>query len=77
MSSSFISEKSVLHEGNPSIAFEGTLKVPMFYEEEAKGLPKLKLILSEKYKPELNESSQDHLSPPSVDAKFQIEETPN
>jgi hypothetical protein len=60
-----------------SIAFEGTLQVPFFNRNEAPGLKKLKLILADKFHPKINESEDDLLSPPSEDAKFQIEETPN
>ena len=40
-------------------------------------MKKLKLILSDKYKPQYNEKSEDFLSPASSDGNFKIEDTPN
>jgi hypothetical protein len=48
----------------------------MFEPKEATGLKKLRLILSDKYHPNPNETTKDMLSPLSEDSGFKIEDTP-
>jgi hypothetical protein len=48
----------------------------MFDPKNSPGLKKLKLILSDKYHPKMDDSAKDMRSPLSEDSGFNIEDTP-
>jgi hypothetical protein len=72
-----LNDQTVIIEKDSTVVFQGTLKIPPFDINNAPFLKKLKMLLADKFRPDLSRSEEDQLSPSSNDAKFNIEDTPS